>query len=425
MSERRTRDISYRWVIVIGGFVITALTTGIAYNCWSLFTIPYCESLSVSREAFSRLYSCLLFGQMISSLAFGRVTHRLGCTRYMRLSCAVLPLLIALPAFVKQLWALYATGFGIGLFLSGASFLMFSVVISNWFVKDCGLMTGIVMMSSGAVSAVLLPAVSRLIEALGWRTTMLCLAAGLALLTLPLALFFVTATPEERGLTAYGSGERQKTGGTEPAGTDTAKDTYEAAPREMLRTPSFRLLIFYVLGLFFIASLNATSVPFLCDVGYSSAFAANVQAAGMAALAVFRITGGRAADRFGTNTAAVTVAALSPLLLAGLLWSVRTPYAAVFIAVGHGMEQTESAVCLPLLIRTMFGRKHYAENYGIVKGIGCMISASIPLVYGRLYSVYGSYRPSYVICLILYVFCFAGLLGAIRRGKRRRAKTPV
>src|SRR4029453_4599046 len=105
----------------------------------------------------------------------------------------------------------------LGVGLGGIGPTTVGKVISQWFVAKRGRAMGVALVGAGAGGLVLVPLTGFLIETFDWRIAY----QGLAVLALggmlPLVWFFLTDTPEEKGLTPLGQ-------------------TYHTASRQEIRT---------------------------------------------------------------------------------------------------------------------------------------------------------------------------------------------
>ncbi|WP_255470820.1 MFS transporter [Pseudarthrobacter sp. B4EP4b] len=111
----------------------------------------------------------------------------------------------ALTVLVNQSWQILLTwGLLIGLG-TGSMALVFAATIANtWFVKNRGLVIGILTAGSAAGQLVFLPFIAVLAQDPGWRQASLLIAAG-ALAVVPLVLKFLKNSPADAGALPYGA----------------------------------------------------------------------------------------------------------------------------------------------------------------------------------------------------------------------------
>ncbi|MCU1470860.1 MAG: putative MFS-type transporter YcxA [Glaciihabitans sp.] len=192
------------WIVAAVGFV--ALIGAAAFRSvpgvlmeplhdefgWSHGTIGAAVSVNV-----------LLYG-LISPFA-AALMDRFG----IRLVVASALLLIAagsgLTVFMTQPWQLVATwGLLVGIGVGSMSMPFVATITGRWFVRQRGLVTGVLTAAGATGQLVFLPLIARLARDHGWRTPAL-LVAGAALVVVPLVLLFIRDFPSDVGVTAYGA----------------------------------------------------------------------------------------------------------------------------------------------------------------------------------------------------------------------------
>ncbi|WP_051178831.1 MFS transporter [Nocardia concava] len=122
-------------------------------------------------------------------------------------ACALL--LIAagsgLTVFMTQPWQLMATwGVLVGVGVGSMSMSFVATITGRWFVKQRGLVTGVLTAAGAAGQLVFLPLIASLARDHGWRTPSL-VVSGLALAVVPLVVLFVRDFPSDVGARAYGA----------------------------------------------------------------------------------------------------------------------------------------------------------------------------------------------------------------------------
>lgn len=410
MSFAKKVPFFYGWVIAMCCFLLSFVTVGIAYNCWSLFTIPICKAIAITREQFSYIYTFILLGQMIVSFSLSNAIKHFGELRLMRISAVMLPLVMVIGAFVKTACALGVVGLGIGLMMPQMSFLMQSIVLSNWFVRLRGTVIGAVFTGSGLGGFVLFPLVERWISTFGWQHSLLILAIIMATVTLPVCYIFIVIKPDQIG--QFPDGET-----TAPLQRDNAKRNDTESKEVVFLTAKVVLFILFVAGCYFIMAIGNTTTPHLCDSGYSSAAAAKIHAYCCGSVAVCRAFGGRICDKLGLNRASLLFILLLPTLPFGLLGAGSFHFAPVMIIIGFGMANAATAVFTPLLTVELFGQQNYSRVYSKVNAIGCLFGTVTPIIYGKIYTLNDSYSPAYRLFVFIFMIGSAALIVLMRKQK--------
>src|SRR5262249_8006334 len=109
-----------------------------------------------------------------------------------------------LLSYVDSLASFYVLYLFLGVGLGGIGPTTVGKVISQWFVAKRGRAMGIALIGAGGGGLVLVPLAGFLIETFNWRTAYQGLAALAIGGMLPLVWFFLTNTPQEKGLVPLG-----------------------------------------------------------------------------------------------------------------------------------------------------------------------------------------------------------------------------
>lgn len=393
----------YYWIILTASFLVFSLSVSLGYNCWSLFTIPICEEISITRQQFGGIFTSMLIAQTVGALITDRLIQKLGMMRFMRIGITATTAMLFLFSRVNNLTSFYVISFLTGLPLAATCFIPFSVIMANWFEKKRGFATGIVFMGSGLSSMLFTPLVNRWIISIGWRSTIALMAGIVGVVTIPLCFFVIKATPQEVGLLPYGARENAKI----------AEEVHSEGEclAELVKHPVLWLFVIYTICAFLETMHSNTIVPYLNDVGLDSGYAAGVWALCMGMLAVCRAGVGYFCDWLGTFRAVRILSFIAPLMVVGLLGAGHFPGAAALIILGEGIGEAISTVCYPMMVRGLFGQKHYTKIYGVLTAISNAVGALTPILYGEIYERTGSYVLSYklfgalyfvgVVCLLL------------------------
>ncbi|MQY25221.1 MFS transporter [Nocardia aurantia] len=159
---------------------------------WSHATIGTAVSLNV-----------LLYG-LISPFA-AALMDRFGIRRVVAVALVLIAAGSGLTVFMTQPWQLLATwGLLVGLGVGSMSMPFVATITGRWFVRQRGLVTGVLTAAGATGQLVFLPLVSALAQAHGWRTPSLVVAAT-ALAVVPLVLLFIRDYPSDVDESAYGA----------------------------------------------------------------------------------------------------------------------------------------------------------------------------------------------------------------------------
>ncbi|WP_460700854.1 MFS transporter [Nocardia thraciensis] len=351
-----SRRIHPAWLVAAAGFVALIGAAGFrsvpsvlmdplhAEFGWSHGTIGAAVSLNV-----------LLYG-LISPFA-AALMDRFGIRRVV--ACALL--LVAagsgLTVFMTASWQLLATwGLLVGVGVGSMSMPFVATITGRWFVRQRGLVTGVLTAAGATGQLVFLPLISALAQAHGWRVPAL-VVAGTALAVVPLVLLFIRDFPSDIGARAYGAEPGSAvgvrivvTGGATRALTVLAK---------VARTPAFWLLAggFAVCG----ASTNGLVGTHFVSAAHDHGMPPTTAAGLLAIVGVFDVAGtiasGWLTDRLDSRYLLVgyySLRGLSLLILPALFAPDTRPSMWVFI-IFYGLDWIATVPPTVALCRKHFG----------------------------------------------------------------------
>ena len=286
-------------------------------------------------------------------------------------------------------------------------------MLTDWFISKRGLAIGLRFALMGIVGAIILPLISWLITAQGWRITCL-IWAGVIFACIPFALYFVRQRrPEYYGLLPDGARLEASTDadreGMIARGVEYAAGFQETefTLREAMRTPSYWILtVALILFRAVIGGFYIHCIPFLTDMGIDP-----VVAGSMMAMMVFftipsRFLGGAIVDRVSKEHLKFLMAGAFVSMGIGiaaflLIQTTATVYILLILfGLGSG-----SFIPLDIVIR---GRYFGRNAYGSIQGTSTIFAAPItffaPVFTGWVYDVTGSYMNAFVIFAVIATF---------------------
>jgi len=388
MSKKR---IFYGWYVVVMGCLVLAMTMGITSNSFGQFIKPICADMGFTRQEMSMNQTIMSLVSLGFALIWGRLSKKIRLHRWMCVCAVLQPVIFFCFSFAQNAATFYLLSFLMGLAYNFISMMIFTTIAGNWFVKNRGVAIGITSMGSGVGGMIMNPVISSLMVSAGWRGTYQILSAAMALVIIPGIWFIVREKPADKGLLPYGL-EEEKGPALQKEGIPYGK---------VVRMPAFWCLaVITVLMVIVTSSFSQTLSPHLSDSGYTVAFAAVMASVSMGALAVGKVILGRLFDQLGVRTATAIACCCT---LAGTLGMVfctaKVSLAALILGVGLGCSF--AAICVPIIIRTLFGNLDFDSIYGklfAATGIG---SAITPVISGRVYDLTGSYTPFFIAASVI------------------------
>lgn len=298
----------------------------------------------------------LLFG--LTAPFAAALMERFGIRRVTTVALLLIAAGAGLSVLVTESWMLTLTwGVLIGLGTGSMALVFAAIIADRWFVKNRGLVVGILTAGSATGQLIFLPIVAALAADTSWRVASLVIA-GIALAVVPVVVLFLHNSPADLGMTPYGA----------PAGavpTPPVRSPVNPARRalQVLRRAS-RVRTFWALAAGF-AVCGATTngligthfIPAAHDHGMVEVVAAGL----LAVVGVFDVVGtiasGWLTDRVNPRILLAIYYAgrgLSLLLLPFLLSSTIQPPMILFVII-YGLDWVATVPPTAALCREVFG----------------------------------------------------------------------
>jgi len=259
-------QLSYRWVIIAAGAVMTCVAAGAMFSL-AVFLQPISVATGWSRAGISSAMTLNFLTMGVAGFFWGSVTDRFGARRVVLGGGALLGLALVSASQATSLPAFQLIyGILVG-FAAGAFFAPMIATATLWFETNRSLAVSLVSAGMGVAPMTISPLARWLISTYDWRPAMLMIGILVWAIILPTALL-VRRPPSSRA--AAGA-----------AGLAGAGETRMSAA-QALRSPQFA-----VLALTFFFCCAAHSGPIFHMVSY--AIGCGVPA--MAAVTVYSVEG--------------------------------------------------------------------------------------------------------------------------------------
>jgi predicted MFS family arabinose efflux permease len=302
---------------------------------------------------------------------------------------------------------------------SGCLAMVFAAIITNrWFVKNRGLVSGLLTASISTGQLVFLPILAAVSTDLGWRPAVWVVTAAVAAV-IPLAFFLLPETPADIGLLPYGATEPPSP--PQASAGNPVAHTFSVLGRAA-RVPNFWLLFatFFVCGLTTNGLVGVHMISLCADYGLVA-----VQAAWLvAAMGVFDIVGttgsGWLTDRYDPRKLLFVYYSLRGLSLVYLPFSDFSLVSLSVFAAFYGLDWIATVPPTLRLTTETFGERDAPIVFGWIAAGHQLGAATAAFGAGALRAATGRYLEAFVIAGITAVA--ASLLAlAIRRQTPRLA----
>jgi MFS family permease len=389
------------WRIVAALAVSQTVGFGVQVYAFAVLLQPMAQTLGASTTAITGAVTASMLAGAAAAVPVGRWLDRHGGRALMTLGSLLATALVVAWSQVTSVVALYAVLVALG--LTGAMSLYqpaFAVIVSWFEAPRRGTALLAVTVVAGFASSIFFPLTGALVDAYGWRTALLVLAAIHGTLTVPLHALVLRAAPRPA----------EKVG--------TVRRWRDSNARLVIRD-----IRFWVLAIALVAHGGAVNtmavhlVSYLTTRGHPLAFASTV--AGL--IGVLSVTGRlvfTGFQRWARTTTIVavvfaiqTVAALSlPLLGADRLG------AAVGV-IGFGLGFGVATLAGPALLTERYGTVEYATIAGIIAVPTTLAKAGAPLGAAVIQEASG-YTP---VLLAVAAACAVAAAGVFLHGWPGRA----
>jgi MFS transporter, OFA family, oxalate/formate antiporter len=374
-----------RWWRVVGGLLMN-LALGSLY-AWSVFVAPLEKEFGWKRADTTWVFTWAVVVFALSFIIAGRLQDKLGPFKVSITGCILLTagfLLSAQTTSLTYLIVCFGVVVGIG---NGFGYATPIPVMAKWFPDKRGLAVGLAVAGYGGGSAIFGPMANLwLIPTYGWRATFTILGVIFFVMTLAGA-FLLQNPPAGYQVPGWAPASKPKVVAT----------TYEFAPGETMRTPTFYFMwIAYALGTAAGLMVISQLVPFAKSVGIpGTALATLTLVVGATGNASGRILSGWMSDALGRLNVlrlmiGISAVAMPILYLTGS--NVAMLYVMVFIVFWcYGTQLSVNASTTS----DFWGTKNAGINYGLLFTSWGVAGIIGPRIGAKLFDINKNYEAAF------------------------------
>jgi MFS family permease len=407
------------WVVV-GAALLSSFTEVAFFNpVLGVFIPEFEREFGWSRTEISLGVTLGSFCGAAASPFFGPLIDRYGGRRFVVGGCVLMAVALVGLSQMQQEWQffiVYAIGRGTA---SGLISLAAGVTVSKWFIRQRGYAISVMSLGTRLGFALMPISVQLIINASGWRTAALALAATVAVLGVLPSLRWLHSRPEDMGLLPDGEGEPYVIDPSRPAPPPEVNWTRADA----VRTRAFWLVTLSV-SLMSLAggAVNLHQIPHLVDRGLSADTAAFV----ITIVAIFGGLGvlleGVLDAKFGARWTMITGLVGSAAGLA-ILVMVHSVAMALLFAVVNGLFFGLLVASQQVVFADYFGREALGAIRGNATPFQLGTNAFGPILAGAAFDLTGSYSAAFIPLVFAYII--AALALVIARRPIPPARTPT
>lgn len=367
---RLPRGIHYGWIVVITLGITETISWGVLYYTFPVYLSPMQQELGWSRGDLTGAFSVATLVSGLAAIPAGRWLDRHGPRLLMTVGSIAAAGLVVSWAGVTTLPRFYVTWALIGLAMSATFYDPAFATANRWFGdrRRVQALSAITLMA-GFASTIFIPLAGALVQAQGWRPSLLTLAVILAIGTIPAHALVLRDAP------------------------DRAAATSEVEVGDVVRRREFWWL---TLG-FWLTSLTTVAVgvhllPYLEDRGYDATFAATITGSIGAMQVLARLALTPFGNRVNPRALGLGVFSLQRVSIVILLLVRSTPGVLAFVVL-FGAQRGLATLVRPALIADLYGVARYASIAGMVQFALSLAQAAAPVGAGAAYDTLGSYEP--------------------------------
>jgi MFS family permease len=401
------RAIFYGWVVVAVTAVVVLVTAGVR-SAPGAFILSMTDEpgWSTSSVSFAAAMGLVVFG--LAGPLSGWLMGRIGVRNVVLLSLVVTSSALVATSLVREIWQLtlffgLISGLGTGLVAS----VLGPTVATRWFIKDRGLVTGVLGASNSTGQLIFFPLLTALAVTAGWRAGAIVLAVLTIALVVPV-LLWVRNDPADVG-------ER-------PLGAVDGEISHVPPPdrgimRRAVRTSDF----WFLAGTFFVCGATSNGligqhfIPHAVDHGFTAVAASGA----LAVMGVFNFVGtiasGWLTDRWDPRKLLLMYYSFRGLSLFLVPFIHDTMSIGAF-AILFGLDYIATVPPTVALVADRFGRRNVGIVYGWVFAAHMIGAAIAAWAAGIVRDSVGDYAPAFVAAGWIAIIAGFAALGIKRPG---------
>lgn len=406
----------YGWVIVLTGYLVGLLTSGLHSYTRGIFLVPMADTLESSRLELSLGFTIAGVVAAGSAPLAGWLLDRWPMRRLMTAMALWTVVGYLALSTVDSRLALFVV---MGLFFGLATFHLGgpapAKLVVEWFPVRRGFALSLIAMGASTAGVLTPPMATALIEAFDWRWTFVIYAGITLALVVPLTLFAVRDAPRQAGSVTADNRRLE----TAPAKVEDRRRETAPTKRAYLRSRNFWsvVVMFGVMGCVF-SGVSLHFFAHMTDLGIAPLRASFVLSL-MAALAfASKPVFGALVDRLDPRVS-VGVCLVSQIVGVALLLVARSEWQFIGAAAAFGFGYGGMVPLRNALTAIGFSTAAFGEISGAMRtAMAPLTMGGMPLA-GWIFDVSGSYAAAFWVFLGMYVLAL-GALGMWRLDRVRQ-----
>jgi len=389
------QELKQGWVILVicTCTLITAFGSG---NSMPFIFKSVIDEFGWTREQASLLATLFFAPGAIVAIVVGRIIDQTDVKKSLIVVSVIGGLGMVGFLFTSNLITYYVPGIMMGISMAG-TIVTVKTLIARTFDAGQGTATGLVYMGATFVGIGIPLLLATLIESFGWRITMASLSMGVWFITLPIIIFGL----DESKLVPSDKEQSSK--------QDAEKTNLMKSFVNLAKEKRFWLIIIAITTVATVDQglIQHTNLYLELDVGFDMSTIAPAISLMFFVGAIGRLLMGWTFDKLSTRGVSLAYMLLALTCLVALPIN-GLIILAVFMTL-RGLAHAGVLLDSPVLGKHVYGKK----NIGLIIGIfTAAISAGFalgPWIMGRMFEIYGSYSPAFILFTVMAMFAAAML----------------
>ncbi|WP_286977963.1 MFS transporter [Pseudomonas sp.] len=377
------------WRVVVLGLVgiSTSISAALLYAFGTL-VVPLEQAFGWSRGELQASITFLFAGVAISTQVVGWLYRHFGLRRVAIASIGLqITGYFAITQIQGSIGWLYFAFFMMPIVCAGTIAITWTQLVNLWFERNRGLALAVILCGTGLMAMLLPPLLSQLIAAYGWQAGFIALGVMPLVFTLPLSLLWLRLPGETIERDAQ----------TKQTLAQASGFTFKQAVHSWLYW-GFNMAL--ILSVSLTVGMVTNIVPMLQSKGLTAQDAAQIFSSFGISIICGRLLVGYLLDRYSPSLVAAVSLVLPALgclifLFAGMHSTALLVLATLCIGASAGAEFDLAA----FLMARYFGLKDYARIFGLHLCLITIVSGLVPMFFGYLYDINGSYSAVLICCL--------------------------
>jgi len=377
--------IYYGWWVVLACFIINLYVGGIIFFSFTAFFEPIQQEFGWSYTQISLATSLRGLEMGIFAPIVGFLVDRFGSRKLLLGGSVIIGIGLLILSFTQSLLMFYLCFLFIALGAGGCTSVVTMTAVAVWFRKNVGLALGVMASGFGA-GGLIVPLVVFLIDASGWRLTLVILGAGMWLFGIPLSLL-VRDKPAPLGFGPDGTDPESK----EPFEKRQTPAKTKGPFLELIKHRSFLYLnVAETLRMMAVTAVVIHMMPYLSSLEVPRGTSGAVAAALPLVSIIGRFGFGWWGDRFDKR-AVLSVAFLMMSAGAFAFCYVHSTGVLLLFLLLFAPGFGGSMVLRGAILQEYFGIASFGKMIGIVMGSASMGGIIGPTLAGWVFDTTGSY----------------------------------